>query len=601
MNYLKFVKFLYKKDSHQQLDIFNNYINHFPPEEWNNNFSDIIKKEQSSQEKLDCILQKILSHCWLKTDYTKMCDIISFFGKYIFDSKKIIINNYPITWENDELFIFYLLKEFLGQIQKKIVYYSDESIFDDIKSQKLNECNDNINKFKIELKNDISDKFKEEIDNLIEAEEKKKSSIILCEGNFFKLYLNNFNAFLSGIKDTYLNNFSKKKFENKEDRNTFEYFMLFITHYDFEKLYDYINYVWEYSFKNIEIEKKIEIFEDYKQKKLPKSFEMKNKNLEIITKLNKQIVIENIDDYHLESLFDHIKLYGTFNENDCIKYVKIQKIKDHLYIKKIMKEWINFNISIFNSKTIKSLYGSFFEEQDSYLLNEDELSTILENIVFFAFPTDFKGITKRTIMKIYEYGPLINLENEDISKLIYLAFLLDINEHEILGHYNIEYQIFSHQGKNKKYQSPIIDKKLSSDYAKSNTNTKSGEDIEIKLYGRVIDSFTLKEALFVLNISNYQQDYNSFKEQFKKCNEKKIIFDETFEYILQKMFNINTKNIPKSENNKYTITKFIKKYTDHNSYTIKGKHPLGFNIDGVIQDNSDFLKMLSISIKQLGD
>ena len=77
----------------------------------------------------------------------------------------------------------------------------------------------------------------------------------------------------------------------------------------------------------MEQNEKNEIFEDYKKIKFPKSFKLEKGNLEIITKTSKRIFIENIDDYYLESLFTHLKLFGKFTENDCIKYVKIQKIK----------------------------------------------------------------------------------------------------------------------------------------------------------------------------------------------------------------------------------------------------------------------------------
>ena len=321
--------------------------------------------------------------------------------------------------------------------------------------------------------------------------------------------------------------------------------MFFIRYYDFEKINDYVNLVWEYSFKNMEQNEKDEIFEDYKKIKLSKSFKLENGNLEIITKNSKRIFIENIDDYYLESLFIHLKLFGKFNEKDCIKYVKIQKIKDHLYINKIMKNWIIFNSTIFNSKTIKTLYNALFEEHDSTILNEDELSIILSNITYFAFPTNFKGMTKKPIMKIYEYGKLPILENDDISKLIYLAFLLDINEQEILGNYNIEYQ-------------------------------KLGHNIEIELYGRIIEYFTLKEALFVMNIDNYQQDYNSFREHFMKCNENEIKITEVFESILQKLFNIDIKNVSASKYNISLSVKFIKRYTDNFAYIMKEKHPIGY-------------------------
>ena len=85
-----------------------------------------------------------------------------------------------------------------------------------------------------------------------------------------------------------------------------------------------------------------------------------------------------------------------------MKYIKIPKINNNLFIQKIKKDWIAFNISIFNSKTMKSLFGSLFGKQDDSILNENELYTIFDNIMYFIFPSDFKGITERKIMRIYE-------------------------------------------------------------------------------------------------------------------------------------------------------------------------------------------------------
>ena len=58
----------------------------------------------------------------------------------------------------------------------------------------------------------------------------------LIEGNFFNEYLSKFNIFLSCIQDTYLIKLTTMKFDKKEEKDIFEYFMLFITNFNFEKL-----------------------------------------------------------------------------------------------------------------------------------------------------------------------------------------------------------------------------------------------------------------------------------------------------------------------------------------------------------------------------
>ena len=150
------------------------------------------------------------------------------------------------------------------------------------------------------------------------------------------------------------------------------------------------------------------------------------------------------------------------------------------------------------------------------------------------------------------------------------------------------------------FHSPKVDSASSSDYSKSRDNSESGEDIELKLYNRVIDSLTLKEALFILNPQNYQVDYEKFNQNFKECNKVKISIDQKFSDILQK-FNININEIPNDENSKYSMAKFIKKFTDQNSYTIKGKHPIGYNIDGVKNEDLNLINKIIHKFDSLDD
>ena len=87
-------------------------------------------------------------------------------------------------------------------------------------------------------------------------------------------------------------------------------------------------------------------------------------------------------------------------------------------------------------------------------------------------------------MRIYEYGPLLNINNtnKEVLKIITLAFLLVCNQHEILGHYNIGYQIYSIIKNGNTFDTPIIEEKLSSDDTKKRKNKDLGENIEIKLH-----------------------------------------------------------------------------------------------------------------------
>ena len=425
--------------------------------------------------------------------------------------------------------------------------------------------------------------------------EKQKNnlySIILFESKFFRSYLVEFNNYLTIIKDTFLKDLSKKKFDKKEDRYIFEYFMFFISNYDFEYITEEIIHIWKHSFKVLNSDQKNKIYENYRKKRKVKEFSIDNGTLKIVLPTSEKIEIKNIDEYDIKGLFNLLINQHKYKKNECMKYIKIPKINNNLFIQEIKNEWITFNFSIFNSKTIKTLFASIIKEQDDSLLNEGELNTIFDNIMYFTFPTDFKGLTERKIMKIYEYGLLEDIPNEDISKLISFAFLLNINEHEILGHYNIGYQTYNCSKKKEIYYSPKVDKTLSTDYAKNRGDKESGENIEIKLYGRVIKSFTIKEALFVLNLNNYFCDYNTFRKNFMKCNNEKVKIDIVFQTVLERVFRIKIEKIKLNENECFPIDNFIKKYTHKDTYSIKGKHPMWYNIDGIYEDKSKYIEQL---------
>ena len=235
-----------------------------------------------------------------------------------------------------------------------------------------------------------------------------------------------------------------------------------------------------------------------------------------------------------------------------------------------MKDWISFNICIFNSPVIKSLYKALYGKQNDNILDESELTNILENICYYTFETHFKGLTMKKTKKLYEYVPLIEDNTEDSPKLIYLAFCLNINQREIIGNYNIGYQAYS-QNKNKQ--------KKSTEYTKESDDVELGENIEIKLYGRVINSLTLKGALFILNLSNYNTDYETFRQKFEKCNDNNSIIDDTLRDILINVFKIEPNNLH-TKNFRYNLGQLSKKYVKRIACEFQGKHPLGFDMDG---------------------
>ena len=127
------------------------YFNHFSPLEFNKNFVDITEKKHSSIDKLLLFFQNILSQNWGKATFDNRKKFIKFLNVTIKEDSGTINNTSPITWENEELYIFNLYKEFLEQIKKKITHYESKNIDDDVESEKIKSCKEFIEKMTNEL------------------------------------------------------------------------------------------------------------------------------------------------------------------------------------------------------------------------------------------------------------------------------------------------------------------------------------------------------------------------------------------------------------------------------------------------------------------
>ena len=212
---------------------FYDYLYFLPIETWNNNFGAIIS-----------VFTKILNINLVQTNYKEMNKVIQFFRDIILDNKKEIKNACPITWENEELYIYYLFQVFIERIMNKINYYSQESNFENIPNEEFLFYNNNIKFLESKRGTFKSQKAKDELEEMIKKQKQRRESIILCEGDFFKKYLFNLQKYLSSIQNTYLKDFTKKKFPEKEDKELFERFMIFVSGYEFENLPKYILEVW---------------------------------------------------------------------------------------------------------------------------------------------------------------------------------------------------------------------------------------------------------------------------------------------------------------------------------------------------------------------
>ena len=404
--------------------------------------------------------------------------------------------------------------------------------------------------------------------------------------------------FIWYIYDSFIEKFDKFEDNEKENIRLLEKFMLFLGSFDFEKIKEEDILMWKYSLKDMTYKEKLDFVNKLNIENKSKKLSFKEENTIEINSFG-QHEITNINDYIFVVLCKKIYVNSVFKENELINYVKITKLDNHLYIRRIWDFWKQFNISLFSSKTIQSLYLTLFISQKKFIVDQEELSIVFDNIDFFIYPTEFLTKTVRTNLKIFEDANMLNIKNEDLAKVILLAKLLISNEHEILGHFNIGYQ--NYYNKNEFYYSPIIDKNLRSNYADKRKGRESGENIEIKLYGKFINSLTLKEAIFILDNKNYFGDFNEFREKFQNCNKKNLIIDQTLKINLEKLFQINVNKLPQNDNNSYSFSCDIKKNNDNeNIYFMKPRHSNHFDMDGSeiefdFEGFRNFRKMLELT------
>ena len=130
----------------------------------------------------------------------------------------------------------------------------------------------------------------------------------------------------------------------------------------------------------------------------------------------------------------------------------------------------------------------------------------MNNIRFFNFDSDFTGDTQGRIMMVYVIGNIKENNELRINKLIYLATLLIVLLHEVVGHVNVRYQNFLNKNK-KVFHSPKPE--FESDYS-IKRKKESGEFVEGALFGDYKCQMTLREILFILDKNNYYK-YKNYK------------------------------------------------------------------------------------------
>ena len=525
-----------------------------------------------------------------------------------------ILYNETINWIKEKIINFKINHKITKNklIQNLEIEINELKVAQKVKNYKINQnINNNFlepNEEEFKLYNDFIKRNNNkdiDIDKKIKDLNNQLLLIYKISSDEFDIYFTKLSIFLKGIKFKFNNRFyNLEKSKNKEDFELFTFLCFFIGHFDFCELTQFYINLWDYSIKQ-DKEEINEILNENSYKNVNKYiikdnilileiYDNDNEKTSIL-KINNysNYIIPNIIDYlsirylHLKKIEDkRIKkqnFFGilcnyffdlicggeidksnyiidetTIDEYEIEKYLKINKYKNEIYIKKKWNVWKKFLINIFTSKTIKTAFNKFnkkfinnFELYD--FLNENDLNSIFDNINFYQFPIyDICGITLSSpLLNIYQYySGQIYSYGENISKLLSLCFNLIIYEREILSYFNLG------------VQNILLKKniKFSNLYELNNLNEKNeelGEFIEELLYDKIISGLTYNQMLFILDEKNYTLSCDDFKQKFLEIN---INFKPS--QFLKNLFNSLDIYIDIIDNNlnfKYTIRQKISK------------------------------------------
>ena len=471
--------------------------------------------------------------------------------KYIFFLKLLINDN-----TNEKLIIKYLLFLKENQNQLKILYHNNiedyenelnyysniintNKTFDNFKFIKLGQDAELILFLNNLLKYDKNnlDKFEKYINNF---EEFDKNLVLYNIPTEFQnkrfCYYGFFNLLKQGIKN--LNNYIKEKKEvninekdeklrNEEDNKILEE--------EFEKFIYKIKQTRDYILNpssNLSVVEYLIIltinFSDKKEYDFGYNL-ITSQNLEEDDikkfkndKNNKKYNIKNSDNYKFICL-NNLNLYS-----DDLYYSK--KIYNYNYYKNKYNEKYEFSLmkqfykNILPLKCFKSIYSTLYD--DEYYPFEDKNFTndFIEKYYHFLpmKNSETSGITDRFSMKMFILTFLPNAIGNNCKKseqkILRRGYIINTSNHEI-GHNFTSNNFYMNNAR-----LPITTpRKNSLEFA------EGGCYMEFALYGRIIETLNIQQALYIMNENNYNKTFLEFQEGFNDIKKEDIQVKGVFE------------------------------------------------------------------------
>ena len=281
-------------------------------------------------------------------------------------------------------------------------------------------------------------------------------------------------------------------------------------------------------------------------------------------KIENSFIIEKPNIYNIsllkKDLLGELSFLEKISKRDLIPYVKLEHFQENNFY---MHDNIyrQFNSILFKyilqSNTLRTLLSNFYPNKIYIFDKEEIINELFNSIIFVPFPI-YEGYcaTNKKDLSIFING----LISSFFSPILYLSkscsFII-LGLHEGCSHWASAYYSFLYQD-NSLYRSIKFSKELLIDIGFVDKDDKDlekkiidlvkldgGEILEIILFGRKLQYFTLSEALFLLCRKSYDVDYKTFNKNYREVNSKDffVLFQEVIKDAnlinLMKSFNID--------------------------------------------------------------
>ena len=240
----------------------------------------------------------------------------------------------------------------------------------------------------------------------------------------------------------------------------------------------------------------------------------KNKKYKIKYEKNYEYICLNNLKLYSEDLYYSKKIYNyEYYKNKYEEKYKLSLVKS--FLKKILP-----------MKCFRSIYQTLYDNDYYPFADQKYTDEFIDKCYhFIPMKIETNGMTDKFSMNMYIVSFLPKASGGSCTKselkLLREGLIISISHHEI-GHDFVNNNFYMENAR-----IPIETPR------KHNLDAEGGYYIEYALFGRILESINLQQALYLLNENNYDRTYLEFQEGFNNIKKEDLIIEGTFKEMLQ--------------------------------------------------------------------